>query len=197
MSAQGKWEKVVTDKAVDLISADELEPESAQHLTADIRPEELIHALSEARQWPDAIKVMSRALPPREAVWWACVCARQMESLADDEGELAALEAAEKWVYKPNDENRRDAFDLAQENTSKSAGTLAAISTGLSGGTIPVPEDEWVEVDRTAFVKTVDAAAMVAAFEKKGQELHEQFARFLDSGEDIANGGSGSPETEK
>lgn len=192
MSAQEKWQKVVAAKAADLVGAGDLEPASADLLTPDIRPEALIRALAEAGQWQDAIKVMARALPPREAVWWACVCARQMESLADDESEVAALEAAEKWVYKPNDDNRRAAFDLAQDNPTRSAGTLAGISTGLSGGTIPVPEDEYADVDSRAFAQVVGSAVMVSAIEKKGDELQRRFEWILKVGEDIARGGSGA-----
>jgi len=194
MSVKDNWEKIVSERACDIIDATDLDPASAELLSPEIRPEKLIHELSEAKQWPDAIKVMTRALPAREAVWWACVCARQMETLADNENEMAALEAAEKWVFKPNDENRRAAFQAAEDNTSQSAGNLVALGAGLSGGNIPVPDNQYVEVDSAAFAQTVDAAVMISASEKKGEQLHEQFAQFLKFGEDIACGGNGQVE---
>jgi hypothetical protein len=192
MNDKTQWQKVFAEKAGDIIDAGDLEPESAALLKPEDRPEELIRKLSEAKLWPDAIKVMTRSLPSREAIWWACVCARQMDAVAGSEGEAAALEAAEKWVFKPSDDNRRAAFDVAQDNESPSAGSLAAFSVAFSGGNIPSGDDDYVDMDPAAFAQTVDAAVMVSACEKKGQELHEQFARFLRSGEDIACGGNGA-----
>jgi len=194
VNATDRWKKVIPERAGDIIDADDLDPASAEFLSPEARPEQLIHDLAEAKQWPDAIKVMTRALPVREALWWACVCARQMETLPGDEAETAALVAAEKWVFKPNDDNRRAAFEVAQDNTSRSAGTLAAFGVALSGGGLPAFEDEYIEVDGAAFAQIVDAAVMVAATEKKGEELHQQFALFLKCGEDIACGGNGKVE---
>ena len=191
MNDKIQWQKVFAEKAGDIIEESDLEPESAAFLNPEDRPEELIKKLSEAKLWPDAIKVMTRSLPTREAVWWACVCARQMDAVSESDCETAALEAAEKWVFKPNDENRREAFDVAQENASPSAGSLAAFGVAFSGGNIPSGEDEYVDMDPAVFAQTVDAAVMIAACEIKGRELHDRFAQFLRSGEDIACGGNG------
>jgi hypothetical protein len=194
VSTNENWKKIVPERASDIIDAEELDPASAQFLSPETRPEELILGLTRARRWPDAVAVLSRALPAREAVWWACVCARHMESLSGDESETTALEAAEHWVFRPNDENRRAALDLAQGNTSKSAGTLAALGVAFSDGTMPVPDEDHVEVDPAAFPQIVAAAVMVAATEKKGEQIHERFALFMRSGEDIACGGNGQVE---
>lgn len=185
------WKKVTPDNASDVIKAEDLEPESAEFLKSDVRLETLIHHLEEAQLWPDAVKVMIHALPVREALWWACICARQMESLPADREEMAALEAAEKWVYKPNDENRRAAFELAQGNSSQSAGTLVALGVGFSAGNIPVLNDQYLDADISAFQDLVAAAVMLAATEKKGEALHERFALFMACGEDIGCGGHG------
>lgn len=191
MNATDNWKKVNPERACEIIEVDDLDPASAALLSPEIRPEQFIHDLAEAKQWPDAIKVMTHALPVREAVWWACICARQMQTLPGDESETAALVAAEKWVFKPDDENRRAAFEKAQDSKSRSAGAMAAFGAALSGGGLPAFEDQYIEVDSTAFAQIVNAAVMVAATEKNGEELHQQFALFLKCGEDIACGGNG------
>ena len=123
---EDRWKKTIAERACDIIDTNDLDPESVELLTPEMRPESYVRELCEAKKWPDAVKVMTRSLPPREGVWWACVCARQMQALSGDTCEIEALVAAEKWVIKPNDENRRKAFSLAQESTAKSAGTLCA-----------------------------------------------------------------------
>ena len=52
----------------------------------------------------DILTLLSVALPPREAIWWACLAGRD---LVDKEEEKLPppLSASEAWVFKPNDEN--------------------------------------------------------------------------------------------
>jgi len=194
---EDRWKKTVADRACDIIDENDLDPDSLELLTSEMRPESYIHELSEAKKWPDALKVMTRALPPREAVWWACVCARQLKALSDDAGELAALVSAEKWVNKPTDENRRQAFRLAQETTASSAGTLSALAAAFSGGKMPVAETDNVDLESSVFANMVDAAVVVAAVEKPSDQINDQFQCFLASGKDIACGGNGRIEEQK
>jgi hypothetical protein len=185
------WKKVQSEKACELVSADILDAASSELLDAEIRPEAYIRKLSDAKKWVDAVKVMSRTLPPRESVWWACVCARQMDSLGGNEGEIQALKAAETWVYEPTDENRLSAFALVQESQSQSAGMLSAMAAAFSAGNLPVSDDQFVDIDDAAFTQVVDAAVMVSAGDKEGEAIYRQLERFLRCGEDIARGGSG------
>lgn len=188
---ESQWKKVTSATVPDIIDVTSLDEGSQALLKPGMRPEVYIRVLSAAKKWPDAIKIMSRALPPREAVWWACVCARQMHGFVGDKSEIAALEAAEKWVFKPTDEHRTAAFNLAQNSKSKSAGTLSALAVAFSGAKLPVAEDQTVDMDTAVFPQMVDGAVIVAACEKKGEEMTVQFQQFLKSGEDIACGGNG------
>lgn len=184
------WKKVVSEKAADIVGPTLLDAAAMVLLKPEMRPEAFIAALADAERWPDAVKVMSRTLPPREAVWWACVCARQMTSLTG-EADIAALEAAEKWVYKPTEGNREAAFRLVQESSSRSAGTLAASAAAFSAGNLPLEGGHRVELDAEAFPAVIEAVVMVSATEKKGREIHARLKKFLRSGEDIACGGNG------
>ena len=188
---EDRWKKTIAERACDIIDTNDLDPESVELLTPEMRPESYVRELCEAKKWPDAVKVMTRSLPPREGVWWACVCARQMQALSGDTSEIEALVAAEKWVIKPNDENRRKAFSLAQESTAKSAGTLCALAASFSGGKIPAADNQDVDLEGSVFPKIVDAVVMAAAAEKQGEQILEQLQCFLASGKDIACGGNG------
>lgn len=184
------WKKVVSEKAADIVGAQLLDAPAMDMLEPEMRPEAFILALAEAERFPDAVKVMARTLPPREAVWWACVCARQMTSLTAKEA-IAALEAAEKWVYKPTEGNREAAFRLVQESTAKSAGVLAASAAAFSAGNLPLEGGHRVDLDAEAFPGVIDAIVMVSATEKQGKEIYQQLKKFLRIGEDIACGGNG------
>lgn len=194
---EDQWKKVTSEKAADIISPDQLDSGSGALLATDMRPETFIHELCSAKKWNDAVKVMTRTLPPRESVWWACVCARQMESLAGNADEISALEMAEKWVYKPTDEHREAAFELVKESQAPSAGTLSAMAAAFSAGNLPLGEGQFSALDDDAFPQVVDAVVMIAAVEKEGEQINEQIQNFLKIGEDIACGGSGQIEAEE
>jgi hypothetical protein len=193
---EDRWEKVLAEKASEIVGADEVDPGSLELMSADMRPEAYIRELTVAEKWPDAVKVMTRALPPREAVWWACVCARQLQSLDGGSKEMSALEAAEKWVYKPTEKNRRKAFRLAQESEPDSAATLSALAAGFSAGNLPAAQDQHIDLESGVFSRIVDAVVMISAAEKSGDQVAAQFQRFLKSGENIACGGNGQLEGE-
>jgi hypothetical protein len=53
----------------------------------------------------DMARLMSVALPPREAVWWACLAARDVFE-ADESERSLGLKSAEAWVFGPTPENR-------------------------------------------------------------------------------------------
>lgn len=77
-------------------------------------PVEFLSQLINAKDFDAAVKFLAFGLPRREAVWWACVCARMELKEPAPEAALNALGAAETWVRKPTDENRRAAMVCAQ-----------------------------------------------------------------------------------
>lgn len=189
--ADDRWKKVEADTARAIIGPGMLEPDSAKLLDDRVRPEAFIRVLVEAEKLPDAVKVMARALPPREAVWWACVCARQMAALADNKAENDAIEAAEAWVYEPNDKNRERAFNVVKESDSKGAGMMCALAAAFSAGNAPLGHGQNLDLDPGVFAQIVDGVVMVSAAEKKGKEIMDRLRTYLLSGEDIAQGGNG------
>src|ERR1700720_2174455 len=62
----------------------------------------------------EATRLLAHTLPRREAVWWACMCARHTAPANLPETDREALEAAEAWVRRQTDEVRRAAMDKAQ-----------------------------------------------------------------------------------
>lgn len=189
------WKKIVSEKASEVVEGEGFSPATLELLDDEMSPEELIQALSEVNNYIDAIKVMSRTLPPREAVWWACVCARQCESIRQYKSEVAALKAAEGWVYKPTEKNRLKAFETANECKAGAAGMLSALSATLSAGNLPLAGGEHLEkLDDKVFHKVVDGTILTSNDAEGFVPRNEKYQEFLDRGADIARGGSGKLE---
>lgn len=189
--ADDRWKKVTAKTAREIVGPAVLEPGSAELLDAEISPESFIRALVEGEKYSDAVKVMTRALPPREAVWWACVCARKTAVLSEDTLETQAIEAAEAWVYDPSEKNRERAFNVVKDSDSRGAGTMCALAAAFSAGNAPLGQGQHLDLDPGVFSQVVGGVVMVSATEKKGEEIKDRLRLYLLSGEDIAQGGNG------
>jgi len=186
-----QWQKMNSGRVADLLPSERI-GEAAQELyDPDMRPDVFICNLCEAGFWVDAITVAACTLPAREAVWWACVCARKMESIAGDEHEMAALQAAETWVYKPNEENRLQAFERVKQCDAGSAGSLAASAATFNDSKLPLADGSEAEMDESVFTNMVAGAVMLSAGDAPADQIYPQMETFLESAADIASGGDG------
>jgi hypothetical protein len=147
----------------------DLAPEAAAAAAGAPDAAAALGRIVEAGMMADAARFMAHALPKREAVWWACMCARATEPEAPPP-DAEALVAAEAWVRKPEEELRRTAMAAAEAAGFRSPEAWAA--DHLTG---------------VAVAGSVSLAAVRRAPEKAEATLR----RFIQSGLDIAGGGSG------
>jgi hypothetical protein len=165
-------------------------PEALAALAGAARVPEAVEKLVAAGFVLEAAKLTAHALPKREAVWWACMCARHTAP-ADAEKLVALCAAAETWVRKQSDETRRAAFDLAQAQGLDSPEAWAAVAAFWSGDSMAPPDVPKIppapHLTGTAVAGSVNLAAVRGDPLKRDARL----ARFLESARDIANGGAG------
>ena len=90
-------------------------------------PQEYLSQLMEKGHFEDAVRFLAHALPKREAVWWAWVCARRAADAEPPPKVKASLDATEKWIAQPNDENRRAAMSAAEAADVATAAGCAAV----------------------------------------------------------------------
>jgi len=148
-------------------------------------------ALRAADLLGEAARLASFALPKREAVWWACMCARAVPpetALPDD---IAALEKAEAWVYRPTDENRRAAFAHAQAAGFGTADAWTGVAAFWSGDSMAPVGGVAVPPAPNLTGIAVSGSVALSAVRFKPERRPARLRLFLDSALDIANGGTG------
>jgi hypothetical protein len=150
-----------------------------------------MQVLEDAGFLTEAAKVMAHALPKRESVWWACMCARHTAPPDLPGSDLAAVSAAEGWVRRQTDENRRQAFAHAQDANFGTAEAWAAVAAFWSGDSMsPVDQPKTPPAPHlagTAVIGSVTLAAVRNFPERRDARLRH----FLASGREIAAGGAG------
>ncbi len=145
----------------------------------------------------EAVQFMAFALPKREAVWWACLCARSQVKDSTPASVVAALGAAEGWVYRPTEENRRAAMDRAHAIPIDSPSAWAAIAAFWSGGSLGPPNQPAVPPAPHLSGVAVAGAVTLAAVQSDPALADQKRRRYIEIAVDLANGGSGRIEDKR
>lgn len=140
----------------------------------------------------DEARLFAYALPRREAVWWACMCARAVPDPGLPAADALALEAAERWVRRPDDGNRRAAVAAAEATAHRTAEAWAAQAAGWSGGSL-APEGQPVvpPADHLCGTAVIGSVRLAALRNDRVDLLGKRLAAFLASAREIAAGGAG------
>jgi hypothetical protein len=139
----------------------------------------------------EAARLVAHALPKREAVWWACMCAAHTAPADLAEAERTALAAAELWVRAQTDAARRAAMAQAQATGFSSPEAWAAVAAFWSGESM-APEGQ-PAVPPAPHLTGTAVAGSVALSAVRGQVSRRpaRLRRFLESGRNIAAGDPG------
>ena len=150
-----------------------------------------VERLAAAGRHQDAVKLLAHALPKREAVWWACMCARAIPDAALPAEDAGAIDATEAWVRRPDEPARRAAAAKAEKTAFATPEAWAAMGAFWSGGSM-APDGQLVVPPPDHLTATaVTGAVMLAAVRHVPDKQQERLERFIVSARDIAGGGAG------
>lgn len=170
----------------------ELPPEAARAVAGVATAADGMLRLEAAGLRNEAARLAAHALPKREAVWWACMCAAAVPDPAVTESDAAARNAAEAWVRQATDDAvRRRAWDAAQSTGFQSPEAWAAVGAFWSGASLaPAGQPAVPPADHLTGVAVAGAVAL-ASVRGRPERADARLARFLDAARDIAAGGAG------
>lgn len=174
----------------------ELDAEGNALLATAADAEAGLALLAGAGRMTEALRLLAHALPKREAVWWACMCARAVPDPASRPEDAAALEAAEQWVRRPDEANRRAAMAAAEKAGFRSTEAWAAVGAFWSGGSMAPEGQPAVPPAENLTGVAVAGAVVLAAVRVTPEKAGRRYVRFIASARDVALGGAGriSPE---
>lgn len=178
-------------RAAEAVAGLDLSPEAKALYAPNAPTAVFLKALIDAELHSDAIRLLGMALPRREAVWWGCLSARGALPAEPVPADVAALEAAEAWVYRPTEENRRACFAPAEAMNFETACAYAAMAAFWSGGSLAPPDAAVVVPPGDGLTGTAAAAAVLIAAAAVPKEIAARHRAALAQALDIANGGSG------
>ena len=157
--------------------------EVAKKLLQDgMTPQQFLNSLIQQQQYVDAVRFLAHALPKSEAIKWAWLCARQHHGANPPEKISAALEAVDKWIAEPSEENRRAAMTAAERAEFSTPAGSAALAVFFSGGSMAPPDAPVVPPEKNLTPNSVAGAVLLAAVLKEPEKAAEKYRAFLAEG---------------
>ncbi|MGF1625425.1 MAG: hypothetical protein ACFCVH_11115 [Alphaproteobacteria bacterium] len=187
----GPLKKITVPAAEPLVETAQLSDPARALLAPKMTVRALLAALVDAGLLGDALRLLAYALPKREAVWWACQCARQAQPETPLDPDIEIIQASEAWVYRPTDQARRAAMELAMKTGFDRAAHWLAAAAFWSGGSIAPPEAPPVEPAESLTGNAVVGAVLLALVQPEPGAADKKRRRFLAQALDIADGGDG------
>jgi hypothetical protein len=174
-----------------------LPPETQPALRGCTEIGDAIDRLERAGFAAEASRVLAHALPKREGVWWACMCAASNPPPDLPEADRLARETAELWVRGQKDEQRRTAMAHAEAAGFMTPEAWSGVAAFWSGDSMSALDQTQVPPPPHLTGTAVSAAVTLAAVRVEPKRHAGRLKRFLESGRNIAAGGPGRipPET--
>ena len=172
----------------ELCAVSDLGDDAKSILSADVpAPRAYVAQLVARELHADAIRFIAHALPRREAVWWAWVCARKVAGAEPEPAIKAALDATERWIVQPTEEHRREALHFGEAADFGTPAGCAALAAFMSAGSLAPPNAPPVPPDEFMTAKAVAGSVTLAAVTTEPERAVEKFNEFLKVGLEVAD----------
>jgi hypothetical protein len=173
--------------AAEICQQAKVTPAGVKLVRDGMEPKAYLDLLIEKKQHADAVRFLAHWMPKREALWWACLCARPDQGQTAPPLVAAAQKAAEAFVVEPSDEKRRAAHAAAQKAGVGSPVGLTCEAIFFSEGSMGPPEFQAVPAPE-GLAATTAANAIILAAVAVPEKMAAKFAQFLTLGKDVAAG---------
>jgi hypothetical protein len=170
-----------------IFDAAELSEDAGQLLAASDEAREFAEGLVQNQLYPDAIAFLAHALPRREAVWWAWLCAREAAGEKASPVVVASLEATKSWIADPTDQHRRAAFEAAELAGIDTAVGFVALAAFFCGDTVGPADAPPAPPGVFAAAKAIAGCINLAAVADEAADISARYAELVQRGIELAD----------
>ena len=156
-------------------------------LTDGMSPREFVDSLIEKKKYVAGIDFLAHLMPPREAIWWGCLCFQHACGNEMADNDKLAARAAVHWILQPGEETRQAARVPADVAGPTPAGALAR-AVHQSGGNIAPPNMAPMPAPAFAAAKAVAMAVKLASTKADPARLIDTQGLMLNLGVEVAEG---------
>ncbi len=181
--------KVSTATAAEVARSYRLKPSGRDLLANGLTPlQYLDRAVEKPANHLDAVDFLARALPRREAVWWASLCLWLTTEGKPTPAAGDLLVAAVRWVLEPGDPRRVAVQDLLTAVEPTSAAGFLGNAVAQTGPTSPYAGAPLFDPEPTASADNVANCLHMAAVQGDATKVMPRYQDFVALGIGIARG---------
>ncbi|MCL1076803.1 Twin-arginine translocation pathway signal [Parashewanella spongiae] len=155
----------------------------------DCTPYDAINEGLEKELFSDTVTFLAHGLPFREAIWWAVCCAKHRTDWSIPEKQ--AIDAAESWVFNPDESSRRLAEKTAAAAGLETGAGWAAQAAFWSGGSMLAVDAPIIPPPSNLYAQAVAGCINLSAVHPDGENAKSNYLTFIEIGLRIAQGGNG------
>ena len=165
-----------------------LNPEARTLLQDGMAPGAFLEALVANKQYVAGISFLAYALPPREAIWWGCLCFQHACGTEMSAPDKAAMTAVVRWVLQPSDSTRGEAKAQAEAAGPASVAGTLAMAVYQTGPGIAAPGSRPAAPPPFGTAQGVANAVKLACTKGDPAKIVETQRGFVGLGVGIASG---------
>jgi hypothetical protein len=180
--------KVKAATAAEICARFDVKDDARALLREGMTPREFVEALSAKKQYIAAIDFMAHALPPREAIWWGCLCFQHAFGNDLPAPDRAAAKAAVEWVLHPGEEPRAAARAPGETAGPSSAAGSLALAAFQTGGNVAPPKAPAMSPAPFAPAKAAATAVKLASIKSEPIKLADTQRLYVELGIGVAEG---------
>jgi len=151
-------------------------------------PLPFIDALMAQKQYIAGIEFLAHALPPREALWWGCLCFQHACGSEMAAADKAAVTAAVQWMLRPGDTTRGAAKVPAEAAGPASVAGILAMAAYQTGPGFASPGGPSVPVPPFAAARSIANAVKLACTKSDPARIIETQKSYVELGVGVAAG---------
>jgi hypothetical protein len=186
--SNGPFVKIRVATAAEICAHFDLKDDTKPLLRDGIDPRQFVIMLLENNKCIDAIHFMAHALPPREAIWWGCLCIQH--ALGDEltPADRAAATAAVRWVTEPTEDSRMAAKAPADGAPIPSAAGTLALAAFYTGGNVAPPGLPPMSPEPFASARAVALAVTLASVKAEPRKIVKTQKAYVELAAQVAEG---------
>lgn len=155
-------------------------------LNDQLTAEQYVQVLIQNKQYVDAVRVLAYALPTRQAIVWARLCAGYYSDANPSNASLKALDAVDQWLSESDDDKRRATMDAAKGAGFDTPAGSAALAVFFSGGSLGPPDVPIIPPQDYLTPNSVCGTVLLATLLHESEKSEEKYRVFLAEGLKIA-----------
>jgi hypothetical protein len=180
--------KITAATAAEVCSRFDLKPAARALLSEEMGPWEFLEALVASRHYLTGIDFIAHALPPREAIWWGCLCLQHLCGDGISTLEKAACKAAVQWVLESTEGNRAAAKVQADAARPGSVAGALAWAVSQTVESRPASKTSPLSLESMAPAKAISSAVKLVTSKVEPVKITETQRLFVELGTGVAQG---------